>query len=402
MALKIDKGLIKGSLILLIAYNLYNLLNFFFHFAMVRFLSVVEYGILASLYSIIYILAVFTEAIQTVIIKYTTKEQNKGKLKNIIKKLFKKSFFISGFLFISHLLISIPLSFFLEINYYLMAVNGLMIFLAFFTPITRGILQGRKKFKALGINMIVEAVAKLSLALIFIFIGWTVYGAIIGTLIGVLIAFSLSFISLLDVTKSKEEKSDTQGIYNYTKPAFIIIMIIFLFFSIDVIIAKIFFPADIAGAYAISSILAKTIFFGTQPISRAMFPLSAENDSSKKSENIFSNALFILCFVILAALILFYLFPTLIIKIFSGKIIVESISILFYVGIAISLLSLTNLILLYKLSLGKVKGYQYLSIFILIEIILLSIFSSDLLQFSIAFITASAIFLWASIFLMND
>ena len=91
----INKGVVKGSIILLISFNIYNALNFFFHFAMVRMMSVVEYGILASLFSIIYILAVFTESIQTVITKYTAKETNKGKLKNILKKSFRKAFFVN-------------------------------------------------------------------------------------------------------------------------------------------------------------------------------------------------------------------------------------------------------------------------------------------------------------------
>ncbi len=401
--MQINRNLLKGSLILLISFNIYNAFNFFFHFAMVRMLSVVDYGILASLFSIIYILAVFTESTQTIITKYTAQVENMGKLKNILKKSFKKAFYISTSLFILYLFIAVPLSKLMKINYPLMILNGFMIILAFLSPITRGILQGKKKFSALGINMVIESLAKFILALIFVYWGWSVYGAIIGTIIGVIIALLLSFTNIWKLIKTKEEKAQTEGIYGYSKPTFFIIMAILTFYSIDIVIAKIFFSDEIAGAYAISSILAKTIFFGTQPISRAMFPISAENKKNEiNSENVFGNAAAYLAIGILAALIIFYFFPEFIIKMFSGKEIQASISVLFYLGIAISLISMTNLILLYKLSLGKVKGYSLLYIFIILEIFLLSWFSKDILQFSIAFVTASAAFLWASIILMND
>lgn len=401
--MEINKNLVKGSLILLIAFNIYNALNFFFHFAMVRMLSVIEYGILASLYSIIYVLAVFTESIQTVITKYTTKEENKGKLKNILKRGLKKSFFVSLIIFIFYIAISIPLSNVMKISYPLMVLNGLMIILAFLTPVTRGVLQGKKRFNILGINMISEASTKFILALFFVMIGWAVYGAILGTIIGVSISFVLSFFSLGDVIKEKEENADTSGIYGYTKPTLFIIFVILAFYSIDIPIARIFFPAEIAGAYAIASILAKTIFFGTQPISRAMFPLSAENSKEKnKSDNVFMNALTIFCIGIIIALALFYFFPELILRIFSGKELANSSRILFYLGIAVSLISFANLVLLHKLSLGKVKGYGYLLIFLILEIFLLGWFSKDLMQFSIAFITASAAFLWGSVVLIKE
>ena len=402
MSLKINKGLLKGSFILLVSFNIYNALNFFFHFAMVRLMTVIEYGILATLFSIIYMLAVFSESIQTILTKYTTMENNKGRIKNLLKRSFRKSFLVSSVLFITYLVISIPLSFLLKISYPLMALNGIMIFLVFFTPITRGIMQGKKRFTPLGINMVAESAIKFVLSIILVFIGLSVYGALLGTILGVAIALGLSFINIGDILKSKEKKAKTKGIYGYTKPAFLIMLVILTFYSIDIIIAKIFFPAEIAGIYAIASILSKTIFFGTQPISRAMFPLSAENNSKNKSQNIFINSLSILIIAIIVALILFYFLPELILKIFSGKLLPEAVSILFYLGIAISLLSLANLILLYKLSLGKIKGYMYLFIFILVEIFLLSYFSKDLVQFSIAFILSSAAFLWGSIVLMND
>ena len=133
--------------------------------------------------------------------------------------------------------------------------------------------------------------------------------------------------------------------------------------------------------------------------------MSAENHENKrKSENVFLNAFGILISGIIVTLAVFYFFPDIIIRIFAGegKVIPEAISILFYLGIAFSFMSLANLILLYKLSVGKFRGYFFLLIFILIEILLLCWFSASLFQFSIALIASSAAFLWGSIVLMNE
>jgi len=399
--MKIHKSLWKGSITLLIAFNLFNFFNFVFHFSMARLLTVAEFGILSALFAIIYILSGFSESIQVVISKYSTKEKNKGKIKNVLRRALRKSFLVAILLFIIYLVIAVIISYLTKINYFLIALTGLIIFVAFLVPITRGILQGKKRFKALGVNMISEALIKLILAIALVLIGWKVYGAIIGTLVGGFAAFALSFIKIKDIIKTKEQKTTTKDIYNYATPSFFIVLTILFFYSIDVLIARIFFTADIAGAYAIASILAKTIFFGTYPISKAMFPLTVES-KLKKSENIFINALVIMLFGIIVALIIFYFFPGLIILIFSGKVIPLAAQILFYLAIATSLISLTNLILLYKLSLGKVRGYPYLIVFILIEIFLLSYFSANVLQFSIAFIVSSAAFLWGSIVLLKD
>ena len=397
---RLNRALLSGSLILLVTLNIYNFFSFIFHFAMARLLSPADYGILATLFSIIYITGIFSESIQTIIAKYAATEQNNAKLHNIVSRAIKKSLKISSLIFIGYVFISIPLSFALKIPYLLLTSTGLMIFAAFLPPITRGALQGIKSFKSLGINFIIEAIIKLSLSIALVMIGWKVYGAIAAAVLAAVIAFLLSIYALKNIFKSGNKPAHTGNIYVYSRPIFFVLFTLSVFYSFDVIIAKMVFPADTAGFYAIASILAKTIFFGTQPISKAMFPISAGEKKGKKN-NLLASALAITLICIFIALIVFYFFPEIMIRIFSGRYIQESAGILIYIAIAISLISLSNLILLYKLSIGRVKNYSILAIFPAIEVGLLFFFSSNLVEFSIAFITASAIFLWGSILLFD-
>jgi len=170
----LDRGIMGGSLALLITMNLYFAFNYLFHFAMARMLVIAEYGILATLYSLMYILAVFSESIQLVISKYSTKEKDKGKLKNMFIKSTKKAVKYSALLFISFLVIAILLSYILKIRYTLIAFSGLVIFSSLLLPVSRGILQGKKRFSSLGISMILEAIVKLGFAVLLVYLGWKV------------------------------------------------------------------------------------------------------------------------------------------------------------------------------------------------------------------------------------
>lgn len=399
----VNKKLLRGSLILVISFGIFNFFHFLFQFFMARMLNVAEYGVLAALFAIIYILSVFNESIQTIITKYSANEDSPGKLKNIFLKSSRKASSLSVILFLVYLIISIPLSYILKISYPLLFITGIIIFLTFFISISRGIMQGRKMFKSLAINMILESGGKLILGIILVYFGFKVYGAIIGVILGGFIAFGLSFFSLKEIFSANEKEAGISGIYEYAKPTFFITFVIVLFYSLDVVIAKIFFTPEIAGIYASASVLGKIIFWGTVPISKAMFPLSADSQKSKKElENIFLNSLSILLLCIAAGVAIFYYFSDKIILLFTGKPLLQAGTILFYLGIAFGMIAITNLLLLYRLSLNKFKRYDLLFIFPLIEIFLLCYFSKDLVQFSIAFITSSAIFLWGVIFLSKE
>lgn len=401
---KLDKELVKGSFILLIIFNIYALLNFIFQSSMARMMTAAEYGILAALFYFVYFASIFSESVQTIAAKYSSSESDKGKLKNLLKKLFRKIYFLSGIFFIVYVALSIFLSFILNIPYWLLLLTGFYIFAALFLPITRGILQGRKRFYSLGFSLVIESSLKLGLAILLVWLGWKVYGAISALLIGCFFAFIYSFFMLRDIVSSREKKADTTGIYDYSWPVFIVTFSILIFYTADLFIAQIVFDKETAGLYAIASVLSKAIFWGTQPISRAMFPLSAENKNNnlKKRDNMYFNALILLCIGIAAALAIFFFFPDFIIKIFAGRAIIESASILFYLGLATSLLSFANLNILYHVSKGKPKNSYLFFLFLIIGIALMLVFNNNLMQFSLAFLTASAIFLWASIIFLKD
>ncbi|MEK6847070.1 MAG: oligosaccharide flippase family protein [Nanoarchaeota archaeon] len=403
MTYKLNRAVVKGSFILIIAFGLYNFLHFLFQFFMARMLTISDYGVLATLFSVVYISAILTESVQNVVVKYSSPEKDLGKLKNLFLRSLRKVLRLSLWIFVFYLIIAVFLAKVLNISYALLAITGLIIFLALFSPVTRGILQAKQRFKSLGLNMIIEASIKLVMGIVFVYFGATVFGAMTGVILGGLIALLFSFAQLRDIIKAKEVAAKTDGLYNYARPAFFITAIVIVFYSLDVIIAKIVFPPETAGAYAIASILGKILFWGTLPISKAMLPVSSVEirPEQKVEKHVLRTAVIIISIGIFIALTLFYLFPEMIINIFSGKNVSDAAKILFIEGLAFSFIAITNLILIYKLSINALSNYAYLSAFLIVEVILLSYFSANVIQFAMAFGASSLIFLLGTIMLLK-
>jgi len=399
---KLPKGIFGGSIILLVTINIFNILNYFFHFFMVRMMTPADYGILAALMSLIYIFTIPSESIQTIFTKYSSSETNKGKLKNIVKRALKKLFNVSIIAFAIFALVALLLSRLLNINYFLVLFTGLFLIPTFIIPVSRGLMQGTKRFNSLGFNMIFEAVFKITLAILLVYTGFRVYGAMAGVILGTSVAILLSFFSLRDIFSASEKKAETKLIYTYSLPIIITVFVVMTFLYLDIIIARIIFAPEIAGYYAIASMISKIIFFGTLPISKAMFPISSSSETKKKKSNkIIYYSVLILLLCIAAALLLIYFLPGLLVRIFSGRYIADVSNILIYVSLATSLISVANLILLYKISIGEIKNYYVLILFLVVEAALLFIFGHNLFEYSIAFVTASAIFLWGSTILLR-
>src|SRR3989344_1580832 len=198
--------LVKGSIILFVMIALFNFLNYVFQILMNKMRGPSEYGVLAFLMSIMYIFGIPSEAIQTIVSRYTSKFNAKkeyGKIKDLLIRSLKKFIGISIILFILFTIFSfIFISHFFNISIYLLAITGLLIVTSFILPISRGILQGRKKFFALGFNLITDAVLKIIFGVLLVFIGIKAYGGIISLVISTAGAFILSFVFIKEITKA--------------------------------------------------------------------------------------------------------------------------------------------------------------------------------------------------------
>lgn len=395
----------KWMIILFVMINLSNFLNFLFHFSMGRMLGPVDYGTFAVLMSLMYLYSAPTEAIQNIISRYTTKlhiEKKEGAIKFLMKRSLKKGLTISLLVFLILIPCSLIISKFLSINFWLILLTNSFVFLSFSSPITRGILQGRKKYFKLGISLILDSGVKLFVGVFLVLIGFKVFGAVLGVLFGILIGIISSVYFNKDVLKKEENEISFSGIYRESIPYFISMMVILLIFNLDILLAKRFFSPEIVGKYSVISMLGKMIFFGTTAIGKVMFPLTSEKqDKEENPEGVFKKSFLVISLLCILVIVLFLFFPEIVIRVLYGKQYLDVAPYLVYSGIALSLLSLSNLVLIYGLSINKLRKPYYLFVFLIIEIILLLLFHNNIKEYILAFMASNAIMFIFSFFFVR-
>ncbi len=396
--INIKNPVVRGSIILLILFAAFNAFNFLYHIFMARNLSIEDYGALKTLFFFLYIGGILMESLQTVVTKYSSTQKDKGNLKWLFTNYVKKLTPVILVLFLIYVFSSIFLSPLLKINKTILIFNGLFFLGAIFSPVARGILQGQKRFFSLGFSFLSESILKLITALILVNLGFGLFGAVSGAILAIFISIFISLFFLRDILSENQKPYLISGIKDYGFPVLIATTSIIIFFNVDVFLARVFFSEQLNGLYSIASTIALIIFLGTQPISKALFPVTAGEENNKKDRRRhLSKAILLLSTCILFALVIIKIFPDEIINLFSNKNLPEIKNIVFILALGNSFLSLTNLVIFYKLSIGKTKGCFFLPVFIIIQIILLYIFSDSLFSFSIAYLSASIIFLIGSL-----
>lgn len=404
----VEDELLKGSIILIIMIGVYNIFNYVFQMSMAKILGPADYGILAVLMSFVYIFGIPSEAIQTIITRYTSRFNSRkkyGKIKDLLYRSLKKGIIFSVIAFLVFFFLSFWFSAVLKINAWLLIITGLLIFSAFISPIVRGILQGQKKFFGLGANLIIESMIKVIFSVIFVLIGLRVYGAIAGVMIGIIIAFLLGIFFIRKVIKARRKTSKFTGIYLYNLPVIIAMTSIVLIYSIDVIIARIVFSPEEAGIYAFVSLIGKAIFFSSSAIGKAMFPLASEHFSNRiKTDKILKKSLIIISLISGFALIFFLLIPEQIIYVISlgSSQYLPASGILFILGLAFTFASFSYALILYGLSIDRInKSAYFLLFFFIIETGLLVFFGNSLMAFSIILLAVNLLMMLFSIYLIK-
>lgn len=401
--INLKNKLVRGSLLLLFLVGIFNLLNFLYHLVMARIMPVEDFGMLKRVFAFLYIGAIFMESIQTVVVKYSSRyKQNNGKLKSIFLRANRKIIPVALTVAIAFLIFSIFLSPLFNIAYSLLFATSIFIAFSIFVPIARGILQGQQRFLALGFSMLAEAILKIGVSLFLVYIGLGVLGAVWGVVISLALSLGISLIFINKVLSSKIEDAPLEGIRSYSKPVFIITSALILFINIDILIAGNIFTDFEAGVYAIASTIALIIFIAVQPINKVLFPITAvDSANNRPSRNNFIRAITLVSVICFGALTMIFFFADPIISLISGKALPEARLPAILLSAGTTLLSLSSTILYYKLSLGRTRYYLWAILFLLIEVVLLTLMSTTLVSYAIAFLISNIVFFIGSLVLLR-
>ncbi len=391
-------GLLGGSALLLVTLNVANALHFGFHIAMARMLGPAGYGALSALLAILYVLNVFAESVQTILARYASQEPDPGRLHDLLRRALRKGGRATLAMLVLFLVIAFPLGIWLRIPYPLLALFSLSMIGVGLLPIHRGALQGWKRFRALGENMIWEVLAKLGIALGLVWAGAREYGAVAGVSVGFCVAFALSRLPLRDVYQAPIARAAAPDLYRYSLPVFVVTATVMGFYSLDVLLARAFFPDAVAGGYAVASFLGKSILLGTAPVTKAMFPLAAERRGGE-GPRLLTGTLAILAACVAPILAAFALIPGTLVRTVGGKGYQGAAALVLPSGIAMALMAFSNALLLYRLSTSRLRFWGALPVLIVLEAAALALFRGSPVEFAWTVAAMNVVFLGVAVIL---
>lgn len=380
--------LISGSLYMFLGFISASFFSFILNLFFARSLPAVDYGIYASLLSILMLAGVLSQSLIPVIVRFAAdyfSTNQYAKANALYIKSFKLTFVISLSIFAIFISLIIPISKFLHLNnlQYVILI-GFIIFIQYLGIVNTAFLQSLLKFKALSLITAIGGFIRLLTGVILVMIGFRVFGALWAVFIAFFTPFILSFFPLKFLYSKKKEESislSNKEIIYYAIPTSIAILSLVSLASTDVILVRHFFSAKEAGLYGGLSLIGKVIFYFTGPIPSVMFPLLIKRHAKKQSfNNLFYIAILLVLLPSSVITTIYFVFPKESINFFLGN---QYSSIGIYLGLFgtyITIFSVLNLFINFFLSLNKTKIFIPPLIAAILQIIFIYFFHSNIFQ----------------------
>ncbi len=390
-----DKLFRNGIIIFLFAMT-GNFFSYLFQIAMGRGLSVVDYGTLNSLLSLLVVISVPSGALKIFSAKNVAHNialDNLPGAKRFIGRTLKKTILYDGIFFIIFIFCIPSLMKFMHIyffSYYL--ILGTAIFLTFPVFLILGALQGSRMYTFLGLYSGLMPVIRFTFAVLLVYTGFGLIGALFSIAISPLILLLISIVTLsiyfnskynkkekVDIKNIKTKKESLKAGKSYFFSVFFTILFFTLVTNIDLVMVKHFFSGHEAGIYSVADILGKIILYFPAAFVLVMFPeVTHAHAKNNKTKYILLKTILI-TFLACSFIEIFYiLFPQDIISVLMGSKYADSSSLLFLYGLSMFPFAFINILINYFMAVNNAKIIIPMFLFSISEVFLFSLFHNSL------------------------
>lgn len=315
--------LITGSITIFISSFIGNVLGFIFNLFMASNLSIADYGVLASMMSIITLSSYAANAVMPSIVQFGGKyfaENNLPAIGELYSKAGKFQLSIGISALLCFIIFSSQISKFFHIeSSSLLVITSFSVFVSIMMVLNLSLLQSKLAFTYISFITIIASVGKLLIGVGMVLAGMSVFGAVAAILLSSIIPFLLSFLPIRFVFQTTRENITikTKELLYYGVPSALCILALNSLITADILMVKHLFVADKAGLYAGLSLIGRVIFFFTAPIGMVMFPLVVQKyNKNEKYIGTFLLALSIVTFSSLGISLFYFIFPEQIILLF--------------------------------------------------------------------------------------
>lgn len=349
-------GLIAGGSLLFYAISGINsLLNYAVYPIISRLVSIKEYGEIQFLLSLFSQLAVgfIVLNILAIIINATSsknEQANRTASLNIIAGSIVGALSVIGVLIIVGFMGQLQLT-------SLAAVILLGISLILNVPFTVlvGRLQGNERFLLSSVISLVATAGKLIFSIVFILCGFGVAGAILGIVVGMILAIIIGYAYLGGSSYQRKayryHLSNLKTIQTQAFVGFFVMAIVTLYSTADSIISRIILSPDDAGHYAVVATIAKIILAACAPLIWLSLPSALQ----KNSASVMRYILLTLCIgTVLTCL--FGVNPSMVIRVSMSVDMTPYASLLPLAAASMTIYALLSIVSAIIICIGKLRG----------------------------------------------
>jgi len=407
----LDDSLFKMGSMMFLASLVTGVFNTVYHLFMTRQLGVNTYGEFATLFGFAFFLfSILKRTIKISITNFISKFKGKEELDAIPRfhsRMLKRTITLGIVSTIIYSLLSGFIADFLNIESISIVLPlGIVLFVSCLFPVNLAVMQGLQKFKRLALTNIVLAGIKLTLGVLFVFIGFGIYGALGGIIAGWSAALLLSFYfikdnihlpwsrsdSLSKITRTQDD-SDTmsekrtfsdfnlKSVYQFSFPVLLSIAFLAVPTNVDMFIVGSIFKDDTqTGLYAAAALFGKIIYFLPVGIGTVMFPKIVESyTKGRDTRLLLIKSLLFTGALTGTAAISFSIFPKLFLFAL-GKGYMDAEPLLRYYGPLMFFSSLTAIMVYYSLGIKRYRNIYIFASMTLVELILIFFFHSTLIE----------------------
>ncbi len=355
-------SVVKNSAIVMGGAMISNILAYLYHLIVGRILGPQQYGELAALLSLFYILNVPSTVVQTVLTKFFSilKATNKiGEAKSLffssLRTILIFSIFGLGLVSLS----VAPVASFLRIEskesfYWLYAIFALyfigMVPLSLLAAYQRFLVQTSLTAFGMGVRLVFAVVAAP------FGVTWTLISNVAANIL-TLGAYVVPLRFVLSARGARLSIPRSRAI-GYSVPTLITTLAIAALYNQDVLLVKHFFAPIEAGIYSSLSVLGKVIFYASSAITFVLFPIIAERKELKRGHTRLVMAALLCVAGLSGGLTVFYfLFPRFVVHILYGSSFDAAVPYVGLFGVFISFFTLDNI--LFSICLAAEKAWVW-------------------------------------------
>ena len=225
----------------------------------------------------------------------------------------------------------------------------------FVQGVNRGILQGQMRFTTLAITYQVEMWSRLLFGVLLVWAGLSVNGAVLGISLSFIVTWLSTLPARRDLPPAERLEADVRrAAARFIFPVLVAQIGQILINNSDILLVRRYYPAGAAGRYAALALIGRVVFFATWSVVTTMFPIVTQKH--KKGEpyrHLFWLSLAVVGGISAAVTLLTLAFPEWIVRLLFGDKYLAIAPLLWLYALATTLYSLANVVINYRLSLGR-------------------------------------------------